>query len=263
MLKSVKWLSFPPVFPDDEEKTSKARIFNVISLSITAFLALMAFGLLFIFVRKAGVATTLLVLLTLLLISRALAHSGRIRLASMLLVSGMWVVFTVNVWLSGGLNSVMAGFYMAITVLAGVLLGPRAAIAIAALSAGTGLAITVLEVIGYPPPRYYPLPPTPSLVVLIFWLMLTVPAVTLALQDFANALSIARNKIKERDETQEALRQSEESYRQLVENLNDAIFATDSRGIVTYVSPPVERILGYQPSELIGQHFSFSFTQRI
>ncbi|MEM3589732.1 MAG: PAS domain S-box protein, partial [Candidatus Bathyarchaeia archaeon] len=42
----------------------------------------------------------------------------------------------------------------------------------------------------------------------------------------------------------------------LVENLNDVIFSLDARGNISYISPAVERMLGYKAEELIGQHFS-------
>jgi PAS domain S-box-containing protein len=52
-----------------------------------------------------------------------------------------------------------------------------------------------------------------------------------------------------------ALRDSEERYRNLVEKVNDVIFALDSDGIVTYVSPVVERVAGWTVMEVIGMHF--------
>ena len=45
---------------------------------------------------------------------------------------------------------------------------------------------------------------------------------------------------------------SEEKYKNLVENLNDVIFELDSEGVFTYVSPVSKSMLGYDPSELIG-----------
>ncbi len=60
----------------------------------------------------------------------------------------------------------------------------------------------------------------------------------------------------ERHLAEEALRASEEKFRQLVEDLSDVIFATDARGVLTYVSPASQRVMGYAPDELEGKHFS-------
>ena len=50
----------------------------------------------------------------------------------------------------------------------------------------------------------------------------------------------------------ESLGRSEERFRSLVQNASDivAIFAAD--GTVRYVSPPVSRVLGYQPEQIVG-----------
>ncbi len=56
--------------------------------------------------------------------------------------------------------------------------------------------------------------------------------------------------------SEEALRNSEEKYRALVENLNDAVFTVDTRGYFTYMSPAVERFSHYTAEELVGQPFS-------
>lgn len=53
----------------------------------------------------------------------------------------------------------------------------------------------------------------------------------------------------------EALRASEEKYRNLVENINDVIFTVNVEGIITYLSPPMRRLTGYAPKELVGRPF--------
>ena len=60
--------------------------------------------------------------------------------------------------------------------------------------------------------------------------------------------------ITERKKAEAALKASEAKYRDLVENINEAIFALDTAGTVTYISPAVENITGYLPSEAIGKN---------
>jgi PAS domain S-box-containing protein len=47
-------------------------------------------------------------------------------------------------------------------------------------------------------------------------------------------------------------------YRRLVEEVNDLVTVVDTDGTITYVSPAVRRVLGYDPDELIG-HEGYEF----
>jgi PAS domain S-box-containing protein len=58
--------------------------------------------------------------------------------------------------------------------------------------------------------------------------------------------------ITERRRAEETLRQSEAKYRDLVEQLDEVIFATDLNGTFTYISPTAEHLSGYKPEEMVG-----------
>jgi PAS domain S-box-containing protein len=59
--------------------------------------------------------------------------------------------------------------------------------------------------------------------------------------------------ITERKRTEAALRESEEKFRNLVENTSDWVWEINEGGAYTYVSPRVRDILGYAPEELLGK----------
>jgi PAS domain S-box-containing protein len=68
--------------------------------------------------------------------------------------------------------------------------------------------------------------------------------------------------LTERRAAEESLRRSEEQFRLLVQGVTDyAIYMLDATGHVTNWNSGAERIKGYRPDEIIGQHFSRFYTE--
>jgi PAS domain S-box-containing protein len=59
--------------------------------------------------------------------------------------------------------------------------------------------------------------------------------------------------ITERKQAEEALKDSEEKFRSLVESTSDWIWEINRDGVYTYASPKVKELLGYEPEEVIGK----------
>jgi PAS domain S-box-containing protein len=59
--------------------------------------------------------------------------------------------------------------------------------------------------------------------------------------------------VTERVRVERELRRTGESYRMLAENVNELIIRFTPQGTITYASPATLRILGYDPSEVIGR----------
>lgn len=59
--------------------------------------------------------------------------------------------------------------------------------------------------------------------------------------------------ITESKKAEEALKESEERFRQVADSADEWIWEIDAEGVFIYSSPAVERILGYTPEEIIGK----------
>ena len=59
--------------------------------------------------------------------------------------------------------------------------------------------------------------------------------------------------MRERRRTEETLQESESRFRALVENTSDIIWELDENNILTYISPKIKDILGYETDEIIDK----------
>ena len=55
---------------------------------------------------------------------------------------------------------------------------------------------------------------------------------------------------------EQALRESEERFRSMAEQLTDLLFVTSPHGVITYASPASEHLVGYTPEEMTGRRLA-------
>ena len=68
--------------------------------------------------------------------------------------------------------------------------------------------------------------------------------------------------ITQRKANELALKESEEKFQSIVEGISDIAYTTDSKGLVTYISPVSEKIIGYTPEEILGKSYeNFIFSE--
>lgn len=77
---------------------------------------------------------------------------------------------------------------------------------------------------------------------------------TLVILALALLASLVDRRISAQTTRTEALRQSEERFRSLVQHSSDIIKILEADGTICYQSPSIERILGYKPEDLIGKN---------
>jgi GAF domain-containing protein len=147
MLEQVRNIFLPPVFPEDEDKTRKARYANAI---ILAFLGIVFLFETFIRVSEnyrdlSFIDLIMLGLAVLFITGLVLLRKGHVQLTSILLVVLVWMAS--NGLASTGFGAKDASYLtnFAIILMSGLLLGWPAALSFTVLSALSGFALAYAE----------------------------------------------------------------------------------------------------------------------
>ncbi|MBN1178772.1 MAG: GAF domain-containing protein [Anaerolineae bacterium] len=232
-----KQLLFPPVFEDDAERTRVARVLHITLLVIFVVTCL---GAPVSLLRRPSPALSmrLAILLAIIGIAYTLLRLRHVRSAAAFYTTAQWVYLTAIMVYSGGVASPNRTAYVVSVVLAGLLLGTRAALLFGGLSFVSAIAMSYIEAVwGLPTPMEVDF--TANLAVLVNALATVTTLVVVAIRSLNEALARARQyaaelegqrgqlerMVDERTQGLETARQQAENARQEAEAANQELRA--------------------------------------
>ncbi len=254
MLSYLRRHLTPPTFTD-QSQTRAAELLNAILL--ISLLGAVVYSILLPILAPEQIPSLIFVLAGLMIILGMwlLMRRGRVRLASAFFLGLAWVNLTAAAVADGqGIRGVSLGGYMLVVVAAGLLLGGRALIGFAALNIVSGLTLVYAEnsgLLAHPPV---------NVTNITLWTGQTVFTIAaalvlgLALRQIDEALTRARQELTERQQTEKALRQSEERLRLALDAAHTGIWDWDIATNRVSWSEEVTAIFGLRPGEFSGAY---------
>jgi two-component system, cell cycle sensor histidine kinase and response regulator CckA len=198
----------------------------------------------------------LFVLLTIVvgLIGTILLRAGKIRASGLWTLIAMWLIFTAGSLTEGGIHSSSFAGDITIVIFAGLSFGVSMLVATAIGTIVAGYLILYLQVHGIMPPQAFSYSDMNIMSDFTVYIALTSIFASLALRRIEKSSRLAEKELAERRQSEERLRRSEQYYRSIIDNMNEIIAVIDASGIIRYVSPSVEKVLGYRTIDRIGQN---------
>ncbi|MFB0516089.1 MAG: hypothetical protein ACETWG_05735 [Candidatus Neomarinimicrobiota bacterium] len=195
-----------PLALDDENEARIAASINIV-LWISLGLVL-ATGLVNICISPKPLPhfIAFVTLMLWLLANMYFYRRGRVQLVSRLLPATAWLLITVLVLFSGGINSPHLAGYIPIILVVGLMFGLRYGIGITLLNVIAGLGILILQTHGYLPEQRLVYEPISMWTVYILWFTLSAVLIHLGTQDLRIALDQSRHYAKTQSSV--ALKQS-------------------------------------------------------
>ena len=205
MLKTLLNWFRPPNFPQDEDKTRRAMLLNVVlDTFLVTFLILFAGVLIGQNARFERVLVIIGMIWLITLASKILMHSGRVTTAGALMVGTLYAGVTLALANIGTIRAPATAFYLLTIVMSGLIMDRGSIVWVTILSTFTVIALLLAEANG--------LLPQPSLTITItqavtFSVAFSITGVLLylAAKSIDQALASAHREINERKRTEAEL----------------------------------------------------------
>jgi len=197
MLTWFKQIIAPPVF-EDEDQTRKAKLLNAMQLILLGIMVTITPVLLILEPDDALTNLSILVpLIVSLFMLFYMLRRGYVEVSGIILVAMLWLIFTLNSWIYGGIRNSTHNSYFAIVAIASLLWGGRATLAWGGWCLLTTLGLYVAELNGLlaPLPHYPPVEFSDW-----FLSVVVVGMVTLLLAVGANTLNQALRRTRQNEE---------------------------------------------------------------
>lgn len=255
------WLAVPRL--DGEYETFAARVLHY------TLLLLLCVTLLFIFVASSPIQLIFIpVMLGILAGCYYLLHTGRIRLASLIFLSGLWLVITLASFSINGIRNASLSSYTIVIIFSAILIGNRAVVVLTVtsilsasiLAAGESANILPLRTVPfYLADRYFQhVALFGAAGILLFAASRVIRTSFQRIQENQQML-LERNReleaqIAERQRTEADLRISEEQYRLLFENTPVMAGVYGEDGEIILVNNAAAKTIGGTPESLQGRN---------
>jgi PAS domain S-box-containing protein len=240
----------------DLTKAVAARMLHWLLLGTITFCVLHVMLVVPLFAyRKVASAVLSGILLAVAVVCMFLLRRDRSRESSWLFLSAGWLILSLLVVLSGGIESPALLGHIPILVVAGWLVGRRGAIWIGVASLSFVLAIALLAAVGTVFPEYFPIPPMAAwelMLALVSLAILPLSSVSRALVDAAKE---TRRELQARRLEERARAESDERFRMIFLHAAVGIAQTSLDGKFLLVNDRFCQILGYTANELAGMTF--------
>ncbi len=193
----------PPNLPDSVDKTRRAFVLNVVLLTLAGFQILGGVvGFLFFFQEKVFTAISFLVGLSIIFTGWVLLRSGKVDLASRLVLGLYWLVISARMVAGGGIVSYDLMFHISGTIIAGLLTGMSGIIMYVVMTLLAIISMVAAPAFGATLPRMFAYPPGTILVLFLINIGFTVVPILITLDYLAKTLKRATWDLEERKFTE-------------------------------------------------------------